>query len=78
VPVAKNQQPVPEDVKRVVEWVDLMQYDFDLMTPPPPVFPLWLSQLNPLFAGTPPVHTWLQTPTDLLVPVAKNNTPPPL
>lgn len=78
VPVGKNQQPIPEDVRRVVAWVDLMGFQFDTITPPPPIFPLWLSQLNPLFAGVPPVLTQLQPPTTLLVPVAKNNTLPPL
>jgi hypothetical protein len=78
VPVAKNEQPVPDDVRRVVEWTDLMQYDLEYQTPLPPEFPLWLSQLNPLFTGTAPAFTWLRKPTDLLVPVAKNGTPPPL
>lgn len=78
VPVGKNMQPIPEDVKDVVEWVDFMQYDIDLLTPVPPEFQLWLQQLNPLFAATPPALTWLRRPTDLLVPVAKDHTLPPL
>ena len=78
VPVAKNQEPIPEDVKAVVEWVDFMQYDMELQTPEPPDFPLWLQHLNPLFAGKPPFITWLKKPTDLLVPVAKNNQLPPI
>jgi hypothetical protein len=77
VPVGKNVQPIPEDVKDVVEWVDFMQYDMDVVTPVPE-FQLWLQQLNPLFAGTPPTLTWLRRPTDLLVPVAKDDTLPPI
>lgn len=76
VPVGKNQQPIPEDVLRAVEWIDLLQYQIDPITPTPP-FPLWLSQLNPLFAGTPPAATVLEEPRTLMVPVAKNNHLPP-
>jgi hypothetical protein len=78
VPVGKNQQPIPEDVLRVVEWIDLMQFQTDPISPPPPTFPLWLSQLNPLFAGAPDTHTFLEEPRTLMVPVAKNNTLPPI
>ena len=78
VPVGKNQQPIPEDVQRVVEWTDFMQYRFDVINPNPvPPIQLWLTQLNPLFNGfaTPAL---LHDPYTLMVPVAKNNTPPPL
>lgn len=77
VPVGKNQQPIPEDVLQVVQWVDFAQFQFDLITPPPPQFPLWLSQLNPLFGNFTQVTT-LHDPHTLMVPVAKDNTPPPL
>jgi hypothetical protein len=78
VPVGKNQQPIPEDVLRAVEWIDLVQYELDPITPPPPPFLLWLSQLNPLFAGAPPTPTILEEPRTLMVPVAKNNQLPPI
>jgi hypothetical protein len=77
VPVAKNQQPVPEDVKHVVEWVDFMVYHTEPQFPVPP-FPLWLTQLNPLFADAPPTLTTLTTPNRLMVPVAKNQHLPPI
>jgi hypothetical protein len=78
VPVAKNQQPVPDDVEHVVSWVDFIAYHTEPVANPAPAFPLWLSQLNPLFAGAPPTWTTLSNPTRLMVPVAKNNQLPPI
>jgi hypothetical protein len=77
VPVAKNQQPVPEDVKRIVEWIDLKSYDITLLAGAAPAFPLVLQQMNPLFAGAPLTFTTLYEPTRLMVPVAKNHVLPP-
>jgi hypothetical protein len=78
VPVGKNQQQIPDDVQRVVEWIDLIQFQTNPISPTPPSFPLWLSQLNPLFAGVPDTFTFLEEPRTLMVPVAKNNTLPPI
>jgi hypothetical protein len=77
VPVAKNQQPLPEDVQHVVEWVDFAAYRTEPIAFPSPAFPLTLSQLNPLFAGAPITQTVLMNPRRLLVPVAKNQVLPP-
>jgi hypothetical protein len=77
VPVGKNQQPIPDDVQRVVEWVDFAAYHTEPVAFPAPPFPLTLSQLNPLFAGAPVTQTLLTNPERLLVPVAKNHVLPP-
>jgi hypothetical protein len=77
VPVAKNQQQVPEDVQRVVEWVDFAAYHTEPLAFPAPDFPLTLTQLNPLFAWAPPTPTILKDPRRLMVPVAKNHVLPP-
>ena len=78
VPVAKNQQPVPEDVQHVVEWVDLAAYHTEPVAFPAAPFPLLLSQLNPLFAAAPDTQTLLMNPRRSMVPVAKNQTLPPV
>jgi hypothetical protein len=76
VPVAKNQEVIPEDVLQRVQYIDLLAYQTARPLVPPP-FPLVLSFLNPLFADAPPMQAVLHDPGPLLVPVAKNHVIPP-
>lgn len=84
VPIAKEQQPVPEQVLMHVRWADYLKYSIRPLAALPPI-PLWLRHLNPLFADVVPFQTTLhgynpQNPgpkPSLMVPVAKNGVLPP-
>lgn len=84
VPIGKEEQPVPQAVRPFVAWSDFLKYRLTPITPYPPI-PLWLRQLNPLFANAMPFQTQLQgfgplnpnARTTLMVPVAKNGQLPP-
>jgi len=82
VPVAKNNQPVPDEALRLVQWVDFLRYQLrpqtfaDLPAFAAPI-PLELRHLNPLFWGAPPFDVVLRPRVKLMVPVAKNHKLPP-
>jgi hypothetical protein len=77
VPIAKNAQPVPEEVRDYIEWMDFLKYRV-VPAAPIPALPLWLTHLNPLFAGAAPFFTVLQPErVRLMVPVAKDGHEPP-
>jgi hypothetical protein len=78
VPVAKNNQPVPPGVRDIVQWVDFLKYRIDVVQAAVPPLPLWLTHLNPLFAGVPPFPVMLANQElRLMVPVAKDGQLPP-
>ena len=82
VPVAKNNQPVPQPALSFISWLDFLRYDVTPLAPAAvPAYqapiPLVLTHLNPLFTNAPSFATVLQAPLKLLVPVAKNNVLPP-
>ena len=78
VPVVKNGQFPPPDVRRLVQWLDVKCYRVDAQQPIANT-PIQLTHLNPLFAGIPPQATTILAPraTQLCVPVAKNGQIPP-
>lgn len=75
VPVAKNGQVPPPDVRRLIQFLDVKCYRVD--APGIPTSPIQLTHLNPLFSGisTELAHIW-GGPTQLCVPVAKNQRYP--
>jgi hypothetical protein len=77
VPVRKNNEPIPEPALRLLRWVDFLDYRIDVN--PADVVPYGanLHFMNPLFQAAPPTPVWLDQPTHLLVPVAKNGVIPP-
>lgn len=77
VPVAKNGQIPPPDVRRLVEQLDVKCYRIE--TNAPAFGGIQLTHLNPLFVGIPPQATQFvgPNPIQLCVPVAKNNQFPP-
>lgn len=77
VPVFKDGQLPPPNVRRLIENLDLKCYRVD--APPIAPRPINLTHLNPLFNGTPTEPTMIEgpAPTQLCVPVAKNNRFPP-
>jgi hypothetical protein len=77
VPVAKNNEQVPPGVRDIVEWVDFLKYRIDVAGAVPPL-PLWLTHLNPLFAGLDRFPVVLgNDDLRLMVPVAKDGQLPP-
>lgn len=76
VPVRKNNQDIPEDVLRVIQWVDLEKF---VMTPhePTPMMTVTLRHLNPLYTHQPEERATLRLGTHLMLPVAKNRVIPP-
>jgi hypothetical protein len=78
VPIAKNDEIVPEPVKRIVQWADFLKYRLELVQGVAPAYPLVLSHMNPLFAGLPQFPVVVDYgPSHLMVPVAKNDRLPP-
>jgi hypothetical protein len=78
VPIAKNNEVVPPGVRDIVEWLDFLKYGIDVIQGGGPIIPLWLTHLNPLFAGFDRFLTTLQLEDRrLMVPVAKNDHIPP-
>lgn len=76
VPVRKNDQFIPDDVLRIVQWVDLEKYD--IIAPPldQNIF-LRLQHINPLLTGLPVEPAQLLERHQLALPVAKNGNRPP-
>lgn len=77
VPVAKNDQIPPPDVRRLIQFLDIKCYRIE--APPIDTRSIALTHLNPLFSGTPTEKAWIYgpAPTQLCVPVAKNQMIPP-
>lgn len=84
VPIAKEEQEVPNGPLARLRWSDFLKYKFRPVAPIPEL-PLWIRHLNPLFAWVAPFLTELQaanplfpaTWPELMVPVAKNGKLPP-
>lgn len=76
VPVRKNNQLIPEDILRIVRWIDLEKFDIATTTAFPPVN-LRLRHVNPLLAGLPLEPATLVARWQLALPMAKNNQIPP-
>lgn len=76
LPVAKNNNMPRPEVLEIVRWIDILKYRIDADPLPAPV-PLVIRHLNPLFQRRQPESIRLVAPTELGVPVAKNNAIPP-
>lgn len=76
VPVQKQDEPIPEDVLKVVRWIDLEKYDIRTEPLRQPIT-LTINHLNPLLAHLPTEKVTLFQSRHLMVPVAKNGLFPP-
>lgn len=76
VPVRKNGQEIPDDVLRLVQWVDLEKFDMTRHHLDPPLG-VRLTHINPLYADAAPERATLYAGMHLMVPVAKNHNFPP-
>ncbi|MFZ5892799.1 MAG: hypothetical protein ACOY0T_17195 [Myxococcota bacterium] len=76
VPIAKNQQFVPQPARDIVRRIDFLKYRITPVAGPLAPWPLALHHLNPLFDHLPPFNVVLDGPPRLLVPVAKNGVMP--
>jgi hypothetical protein len=76
VPVQKNDQAIPPEVLKIVQYIDLEKYDF-MPTVDTRSFTLKINHINPLLAGLPAEVATLSAPLQLAVPVAKNGLVPP-
>lgn len=76
VPIAKNQQMVPEPARGIVRRIDFLKFRTTPVPAPLAPWPLVLNHLNPLFAQQPAFNVVLDGPSRLLVPVAKNGVTP--
>ena len=78
VPVRKNNTVIPAAVLQLIRWLDVKCYRVD--APASTVSPsITLTHLNPLITQPPETVNFLTpvTPTQLCVPVKKNNVSPP-
>lgn len=75
VPVRKNDQEIPDDVLRVVRYIDLEKYD--IVAQPMDRLELKLHHINPLLADLPAEPAILLAHQQLALPVAKNGNFPP-
>ncbi|MGJ6967608.1 hypothetical protein ACSDR0_37380 [Streptosporangium sp. G11] len=75
VPVQKAGDVIPDEVFKIVRWIDLEK--FDLATPALPAVSLTLRHINPVLAGLPPEQAVLSGASQLALPVAKNGNFPP-
>ncbi|GAA4195357.1 hypothetical protein GCM10022252_41010 [Streptosporangium oxazolinicum] len=75
VPVQKAGDNIPDEVLKIVRWIDLEK--FDLATPALPSVSLTLRHINPVLAGLPPEQAVLSGASQLALPVAKNGNFPP-
>lgn len=76
VPVAKNGKLPPDDVLKIVQWVDFEKFKVTAWTEVQPIR-LRLSHLNPQFAEFKPFEVEMGPVEHLLAPVAKNQKIPP-
>ncbi|MFL6122556.1 hypothetical protein [Actinophytocola sp.] len=74
VPVRKNDQEIPDDVLKIVQWIDLEKFDISAPTPPP--IELKLRHINPLLTDLPNEPAVLLARQQLGVPMAKNGKIP--
>jgi hypothetical protein len=74
VPVRKNAQKIPDDVLKVLQYVDVEK--FDITAPAMPQLNLRLTHINPLLTGLPVEEATLLARQQLAVPVAKNGNIP--
>jgi hypothetical protein len=74
VPVRKNAQKIPDDVLKVLQYIDLEK--FDITAPTMPQINLRLRNINPLLTGLPVEEATLLARQQLAVPVAKNGNIP--
>ena len=75
VPVRKNQQAIPTDILKIVQWVDLEK--FDIVAPTLPAIDVRLRHVNPLLTGLPIEPATLTSRQQLAIPMAKNGNIPP-
>lgn len=75
VPVQKAGDVIPTDVLNIIRWIDLEK--FDVTTPTISTVTLTLRHINPVLSHFPAEQATLTTPSQLAVPVAKNNQFPP-
>jgi hypothetical protein len=75
VPVRKNNQEIPDEVLRIVRWIDLEKYD--ITGPTPPAIGLTLRHINPFMANWPQEPATIIGRHQLALPVAKNGSIPP-
>ncbi|MER5650306.1 hypothetical protein [Streptosporangium sp. NPDC002524] len=75
VPVQKAGDVIPDEVLKVVRWIDLEK--FDLSTPALPAVSLTLRHINPVLAGLPIEQAVLSGASQIALPVAKNGNFPP-
>lgn len=75
VPVAKNNTVIPSDVLQLIQYLDVKCYR--VTAPSVPVKNVTLSHLNPLLTQPSEVSMVGPTPTQLCVPVMKNQQMPP-
>lgn len=74
VPVRKNDQVIPDDVLKVVQYIDLEKYD--LAAPDMHPLELRLRHINPLLTGLPAEPAVLTAHHQLALPVMKNGNFP--
>lgn len=74
VPVRKNDQKIPDEVLRIIRWLDLEKYD--IVGPTMLPFDVKLTHINPLFKGWSEPAKLLER-QQLAVPVAKDGHQPP-
>lgn len=76
VPVRKNNQDIPPEVLRIVQWIDIEK--FDIIAPAlPTIISVRLQHINPLLAGLPVEPARLLSRAQLGLPMAKNGAIPP-
>ncbi len=76
LPVAKDNAYPPDEILKIVQWVDLEKFAIETSSGATPLN-LVLTHLNPRFQNAQPFVTYLPRPTSLMVPVAKNWRFPP-
>lgn len=74
VPVRKNNQDIPDEVLKVVQFIDLEK--FDIVAPPMERLELRLRHINPLLTDLPSEPAILLAHQQLGLPVAKNGNFP--
>src|SRR6476469_1009226 len=74
VPVRKNAQKIPDDVLKIVQYIDLEK--FDIIAPTMAPFTLRLTHINPPPASLPAEEATLQARWQLAVPMAKTGNVP--
>lgn len=76
VPVQKNDQPIPDEVRNVVQWIDLEKFLIETEPLRQPIT-LTIDHLNPELRHLPTEQVTLFQSRHLMVPVAKNGEFPP-